>query len=500
VGSAAQDGNSGPASGRIFSFSLKPGLYRIGRHPDNSVCIDDTTVSQIHAEAVVTPETITVTDLGSTNGTFLNNTRLQSFVVRGSDTFRLGEALVMLSIDEAGQDIPELNSETRQSIHTELIVRMNQSRLKLTSLSETELAEHTRKHVLDILTERFGKQGSRHCEAIISDVLGLGPIEPFLADPSVTEIMVNGPSKIYVERGGRLTITGKCFLNEQQVRDVIERIVMPLGRRIDESSPVVDARLKDGSRVNAVIPPLSLTGPVLTIRKFSKHTLRPEDLVSYGSATEAMLDYLKQAVVSRKNIIISGGTGSGKTTLLNILSSFIPADERIITVEDAAELKLSQEHVVSLEARPPNIEGTGAVTIRDLVRNTLRMRPDRIIVGECRGGEALDMLQAMNTGHDGSLTTGHANTPADMIRRLETMVLMSGVDLPVRVIREQIASAVDIFIQQSRLPGGGRKIVSICEVRGITGDAINLREIFYYNQETGSFCAETEGDSGIPAH
>jgi pilus assembly protein CpaF len=288
---------------------------------------------------------------------------------------------------------------------------------------------------------------------------------------------------VYVERKGKIELTDKTFLDDKSVLAVIERIVSPLGRRIDESQPYVDARLRDGSRVNAVIHPLSLTGPCITIRKFSKVPLTDEDLIRLGTWTAEMRDFLRAAVLARKNIVVSGGTGSGKTTLLNVLGGFVPESERIITIEDAAELQLKQEHVVSLEARSPNIEGKGAISIRDLVRNSLRMRPDRILVGECRGGEALDMLQAMNTGHDGSLTTIHANSPRDSISRLETLVLMSGMDLPVRAIREQISSAVDLIVQESRFGDGSRKVVNITEVVGLEGDRTTMQDIFVYEQK-----------------
>ncbi|HHW13738.1 MAG TPA: CpaF family protein [Firmicutes bacterium] len=317
---------------------------------------------------------------------------------------------------------------------------------------------------------------------VTDEVLGFGPINGLLNDPTVSEVMVNGPRQVYVERHGKLELTDVVFRDNGHVMQVIEKIVAPLGRRIDEASPMVDARLPDGSRVNAVIPPLSLVGPCITIRKFSRDPFTIHDLVRFGTLNEQMAWFLEACVKARLNIIVSGGTGSGKTTTLNVLSSFIPEDERIVTVEDAAELQLRQEHVVSLESRPPNIEGKGAVTIRDLVRNCLRMRPDRIVVGEVRGGEALDMLQAMNTGHDGSLTTGHANSPRDMLARLETMVLMAGMDLPVRAIREQIASAVDLIIQQARLRDGSRKITHITEVQGMEGDIITLQDIFVFEQ------------------
>jgi pilus assembly protein CpaF len=294
--------------------------------------------------------------------------------------------------------------------------------------------------------------------------------------------MVNGPKQIYVERRGRLELTDVKFNDDEHVMRVIDRIVSPLGRRIDESSPTVDARLPDGSRINAVIPPISLVGPVLTIRKFSKDPLTVEDLVRFGTFTPEMVTFIKACVEARLNIVVAGGTGSGKTTTLNVLSSFIPEDERIITIENAAELQLRQEHVVTLESRPANIEGKGEITIRDLVINSLRMRPERIVVGECRGGEALDMLQAMNTGHDGSMTTAHANTPRDTLSRLETMCLMAGVDLPVRAIREQIAAAVDVIVQQARLKDGSRRIVAVTEVQGMEGDVIVMQDIFVFEQ------------------
>jgi pilus assembly protein CpaF len=317
---------------------------------------------------------------------------------------------------------------------------------------------------------------------ILDDMLGFGPLQPLLEDEEVSEVMVNGPKKVFIERKGRLTKTNITFEDNMAVLRVIEKIIAPLGRRIDVDTPTVDARLPDGSRVNAVIPPCAIDGPTITIRKFKKDKLTVDQLVSYGSLTKNMSEFIRACVISRLNIVISGGTGSGKTTLLNVLSGFIPEDERIVTIEDAAELKLQQDHVVRLETKPANIDGRFQVTIRDLVKNSLRMRPDRIVVGECRGGEALDMLQAMNTGHDGSLTTLHANTPRDTLSRLETMCLMSGMDMPVRVIREQVASAIDLIIQQSRLKDGSRKVTAITEVAGMEGDTIVLTDIFKYEQ------------------
>jgi pilus assembly protein CpaF len=317
---------------------------------------------------------------------------------------------------------------------------------------------------------------------VLNEILGYGPIQPLLDDPNITEIMVNQPHKVYIEREGKLVKTDITFQDENHIMRVIDKIILPLGRRIDADNPTVDARLPDGSRVNAVIPPVSIDGPSITIRKFAKDKLTIQQLIQLGSITEKMAEFIQACVVSRLNIVISGGTGSGKTTLLNILSGFIPVDERIVTIEDAAELNLHQDHVVRLETKPANIEGVGAVPIRHLVRNALRMRPDRIVVGEVRGGEAIDMLQAMNTGHDGSLTTLHANSPRDGLSRLETMTLMSGINIPLRVIREQIASAVDVIIQQARLKDGSRKVTHVTEVSGMEGDVIVMTDIFKLEQ------------------
>ena len=321
---------------------------------------------------------------------------------------------------------------------------------------------------------------------IVSDLkdemLGLGPIEILLKDPSVTEVMVNGPKKIFVERNGRLQLTDVQFHDDTHVMNIIERILSPIGRHIDEAVPLVDARLEDGSRVNIIIPPLSLVGPCITIRKFANRALSVEDLISFGTLDRKMADFIKACIQARINILVSGGTGSGKTTTLNVLSSFIPENERIVTIEDAAELRLQQEHVVTLESRPANIEGSGEITIRDLVKNALRMRPDRIIVGEVRGGEALDMLQAMNTGHDGSLTTAHANSPRDALSRLETMVLMAGFEMPIKAIREQISSAIELVLQQSRLKDGSRKITHITEIQHMEGEIITTQELFRFEQ------------------
>jgi pilus assembly protein CpaF len=337
-----------------------------------------------------------------------------------------------------------------------------------------------------IVLSRLERQ--RLFEQIVAEILGYGPLEPLLRDDTITEIMVNGPKKVYIERNGKIERTNVVFEDDEHLMRIIERIVAPLGRRVDESMPYVDARLPDGSRVNIVIPPISLIGPVVTIRKFYRTPLTVEDLIRLGSATPEVMEFLKACVQAKINIVVSGGTGSGKTTLLNILSGFIPEGERIITIENAAELQLRQEHVVTLETRPPNIEGKGEITMRDLVINALRMRPDRIIVGECRGGEAFDMLQAMNTGHEGSMTTIHANSPRDALARLENMVLMAGTDLPHRAIREQIAMAIDLIVQTARMRDGSRKIVSLTEIQGLEGEVITTTELFkfeHYGMEGG---------------
>ncbi|NWF70399.1 MAG: CpaF family protein [Chloroflexi bacterium] len=354
------------------------------------------------------------------------------------------------------------------------ISRKNEVRQHIEELFNSILAEES------MVLSRAERQ--RLFDSIVAEILGFGPLEPLLADDTITEIMVNGPKNIFIERKGNLLRANVAFEGDEHVMKVIDRIVSPLGRRIDESSPLVDARLPDGSRVNAIIRPLALCGPTITIRKFSKKPLTVEDLIRFGSLTPEIAEFLRACVIARLNAIVSGGTGSGKTTLLNVLSSFIPADERIITVENAAELQLRQEHVVTLESRPANIEGKGAVSIQDLVVNCLRMRPDRIVVGECRSGEALDMLQAMNTGHDGSLTTLHANSPRDAVSRLEVMCLMAGMDLPVRAIREQIASAVDVICQQQRLRDGSRRVTNITEVQGMEGEMITMSDIFEFEQ------------------
>jgi len=376
-------------------------------------------------------------------------------------------------------------AELKIEIHREVIDLINRDSEKLAENSE-DRAEFIRNAIDSVLTIRGSDipraDRPRIVSELYNDIVGLGPLEPLLADPSITEIMVNGFDHVYVEMKGKITKTNVKFRDDEHVLNVINRIVTSVGRRIDESSPMVDARLADGSRVNAIIPPCALTGPTITIRKFSKNPLTVTDLMRFGSLSPHMVSFLEACVKARLNIVVSGGTGSGKTTLLSVLSDYIPETERIVTIEDAAELQLRQEHVITLESKPANVEGNGAITIRDLVKNALRMRPDRIVVGEVRSGEALDMLQAMNTGHDGSLTTAHANSPRDLMSRLETMVLMSGFDMPVKAIREQISSALDLVVQQSRLRDGTRKITSISEVVGMEGDTITLQDIFVYKQ------------------
>jgi pilus assembly protein CpaF len=374
--------------------------------------------------------------------------------------------------------------ELKERIQDKLIAELDPQM----DISQTDEVRHTIEEMYDQILAQEGtiltrQERQRLFEQIVAEILGFGPLEPLLADESITEIMVNGPHKVFIERQGKLEKVKISFESDEHLMRIIDRIVSPLGRRIDESSPYVDARLPDGSRVNAIIPPLALNGPTLTIRKFSKTPLTVDDLIRFGSITPEAIEFLNACVNARLNVIVSGGTGSGKTTLLNILSGFIPGDERIVTVENAAELQLRQEHVVTLESRPPNIEGKGEVTIRDLVINCLRMRPDRIVVGECRGGEALDMLQAMNTGHDGSLTTLHSNSPRDTLSRLETMCLMAGMDLPMRAIREQIASAVDLIVHEERMRDGSRKIVNVTEVQGMEGDVIVMSDIFAFEQQ-----------------
>ena len=396
------------------------------------------------------------------------------------------------------QAVPDALADLKERAAQQLFERIS-GRINDSSLSEEKLLAYARSELLQIVTEDQVPLSSAERASLIkeigADVLGFGPLELLLDDPTVTEIMVNGSDQIYIERAGRLESTGARFTSEAQLRRVIERIVSKVGRRIDESSPLVDARLPDGSRVNAVIPPLAVNGSSLTIRKFAREPLTIDDLLNFGTLTPDMAAFLEACVKARLNIIVSGGTGTGKTTLLNVLSSFIGDDERIVTIEDAVELQLQQDHVVRLESRPPNIEGKGEITIRDLVRNSLRMRPDRIIIGECRGGETLVMLQAMNTGHEGSISTVHANSPRDAIARMETLVLMAGMDLPLRAVREQISSAIDLVVQISRLKDGSRRITHITEVQNMEGDIVTLQEAFSFD-----FAAGVDDDGRFLGH
>ncbi len=380
--------------------------------------------------------------------------------------------------------------ELKLAVHRRIVDEMTPEEQQI--LMRGEEARDQIKNIISVYSNREMAEGTytlsrgernQLVDDISNELLGLGPLESLLQNDSITEIMVNGPKQIFIEQKGKLKLTDVHFYDNAHLMNIIERILTPLGRRVDESSPLVDARLADGSRVNIIIPPLSLVGPTVTIRKFSKKALSIQDLVNFGTLSEDMGFFLDACVKARLNILVSGGTGSGKTTTLNVLSSFIPETDRIVTIEDAAELRLQQTHVVTLESRPPNLEGHGAITIRDLVKNALRMRPDRIIVGEVRAGEALDMLQAMNTGHDGSLTTAHANTPRDVLSRLETMVLMAGMELPVRAVRTQVSSAIDLILQQSRIRDGSRKITYITEVQGMEGDTIILQDLFRYVQD-----------------
>ncbi|MCW2633877.1 MAG: type secretion system protein [Blastococcus sp.] len=380
--------------------------------------------------------------------------------------------------------LAKLKDRVGKALFERMGSRMNDPNLSadaLRSIVLGELDEVVEEENVPLSTE----ERQRLTAELADDVLGYGPLQRLLDDDEVTEIMVNGPDSIYVERGGKLERTATRFTSEEHLRRVIDRIVSRVGRRIDESSPLVDARLADGSRVNAIIPPLAFSGSTLTIRKFSKDPFTVDDLIAFGTLSSEMAELLHACVEARLNVIVSGGTGTGKTTLLNVLSSFIPNGERIVTIEDAVELQLQQEHVVRLESRPANIEGKGEISIRDLVRNSLRMRPDRIVVGECRGGESLDMLQAMNTGHDGSLSTVHANTPRDAIARLETLVLMAGMDLPLRAIREQIASAVDVVVQITRLRDGTRRVTHVTEVQGMEGETVTLQDAFLFDYSAG---------------
>ncbi len=504
------------------SFELEAGTYSIGSDADCKICLPGDSVDFRHAILTILDDAIWVEDLASETGTLLDGTPIsvRSRVTNGQ---QIDLGTYSLVVNPTARPVPEPAPEQvpieppdipaeplppavlqapahtlddaaldqkrsiKQQIHQELVARMNIKRMSLSGIKEKDLTDKAKATIDGIMQDvreklPHGIDPHELAREIFDEALRLGPLETFLADDEITEIMVNGPNQIYVEKNGKLIRSPQTFMDASSVMAIIERIVSPLGRRIDESQPYVDARLADGSRVNAIIHPLSLVGPCLTIRKFSKIPFTDQDLINFGTITPHVAEFIRICVILRKNIVVSGGTGSGKTSLLNVISSYIPPQDRIVTIEDAAELQLKQDHVVSLEARSPNIEGKGAVTIRDLVRNSLRMRPDRVVVGECRGGEALDMLQAMNTGHDGSLTTVHANAPRDVISRLETMVLMSGMELPVRAIREQIASAVDIIVHESRFSDGSRKVTNVTEIVGQEGEQITMQDIFAFKQ------------------
>ena len=494
-------------------------VLKIGRASENDVILDRTGVSRDHAEIYRRSNSYYIADLNSKHGTFVNERKipvLKSVPVQADDIIVIGEYFLkikeaIVDEDKEKRKISELTPEEeleyyrdprvielKTIVHNRLLDIIDLRRLDVKKINDIDLRRQCDEMVREILNETEADvlweiDQEILIKDILDEALALGPLEDLLANTAVTEIMVNRKDQIYVEKDGKVSLSPKIFNSDISLLGIISRIVNPIGRRIDESSPMVDARLQDGSRVNAVIPPMALNGPCITIRKFSKDPFTVQNMVEFKTISRSIAKFLMLCVKNRKNIVISGGTGSGKTTTLNILSSFIPEDERIVTIEDAAELQLVQDHVVRLESRPPNIEGKGEITIRHLVKNALRMRPDRIVVGECRGGETLDMLQAMNTGHDGSLTTAHANSPVDMLSRLETMVMMSGEDLPSRAIREQIAAAVDIIVQQTRLTCGSRKVTYVSEVKGIEDDKIILQDIFYFKQEGFDASGKTIG-------
>ena len=479
---------------------------RIGRSRDCELQLASWRVGRIHAEVHVDGRAARIIDSGTLGGTLVNGERIVEFgPLSAADLVEIGGFRLRVQPDlpvvaAARPDAPSGVRESvgwRRIVHRQLLQTLDLRRRDLRLADPDALRAEIRALVEQILDETIVLPASIDRERLVTDVIdeaiGLGPLEPLLADPGIGEVMVNAADEIWVERDGRLARHPAAFSDDDAVRSVIERIVAPLGRRIDESSPMVDARLPDGSRVNAIIPPLAIRGPALTIRRFNRNLLRPQDLLSAGTASADMLAFLQVCVERRRNIVISGGTSSGKTTLLNVLSNLIPDGERVVTIEDAAELTLRHAHLVQLEGRPPNLEQRGEVTIRDLVRNALRMRPDRIVVGECRGGEALDMLQAMNTGHDGSLTTVHANGPRDVISRLEVMTLMAGMDLPVQAIREQIASAVDVIVHQARFADGSRRIVSIMEVTGIESGRVQMQALFEFRAHLGRRDTRVDG-------
>jgi len=477
---------------------------RIGRSRDCELVLSGWRVGRVHAQLLIEPtargRAVRITDAGTLSGTLVNGERISDFgPLSPLDLIEIGGHRLRVQIasdaptaqkDEALSDSSQDTLSWRRLMHRQVLQTLDLRRRDLRLADTDALRSEIRGVINQLLDESISLPATIDREQLIVDVLdesvGLGPLERLLEDSTISEIMVNAPDEIWVERAGRLQRHASAFTDDAAVRSVIERIVAPLGRRIDESSPMVDARLADGSRVNAIIPPLALRGPALTIRRFARSLKGPQDLIDAGAASIEMFDFLQVCVERRRNIVISGGTSSGKTTLLNVLSNLIPAGERIITIEDAAELSLRHEHLVQLEGRPPNLEQRGEITIRDLVRNALRMRPDRIVVGECRGGETLDMLQAMNTGHDGSLTTVHANSPRDVISRLEVMTLMAGMDLPVSAIREQVAAAIDVVVHQARFADGSRRITSIMEVTGIESGRVQMQPLFEYRARVGA--------------
>ena len=524
-----------PASTTPRTFDLPAGAsaVRMGRHRDNDLVLSDTSVSRVHARLVVSEGKLFVEDLGSRAGTCLNDRRISALEpFAPGDCIRIGSFSIRIDgpavsappppaaearaevqakpVSSAPPDFAEIFRDAtllctdkmmafKQRIHGIVLQRVNAGGKDIALSGNDELAREAEKALDQVLRELKhelpdGIPEPALRQSLLDELIGLGPISPMVRMREISEIMVNGPDRIFVELKGRLYETGVRFFSEAHLIQITQRIVEPLGRHVDDASPMVDARLSDGSRVNAIIPPLALDGASMTIRKFADRKLTTDDLIGFGSMTREMALFLEEAVKARQNILVSGGTGSGKTTLLNILSQFIPEGERVVTVEDSAELKLSHRNIVRLEARPPNVEGKGRVTIRDLVINCLRMRPDRIIVGECRGAEAMDMLQAMNTGHDGSLTTAHANNPRDALSRLENMVMMAGFDLPSSAIREQISSAIDIIVQQTRLGDGSRKIVKIVEITGRENDVIQMQDIFEFRQTGFSADGKVLGD------
>ncbi len=481
---------------------------KVGRSRDNQVVLSGWSVGKLHFELIMVDRAIRVVDAGSLSGTWINGRRVVEYgPLDSTDEITVaGYRLRLLDqptavLEQATNTTQKISGNTavaaslptqasqshlslRKKLHTQLIKAIDLRRKDVRSLSDRQLREELESLLQPLIDAEeplpSDVERSELAAQLLSEALGLGPLDPLLLDPTITEIMVNGADNIFVERAGKIERHQASFSTDEAVRHIIDRIVNPIGRRIDDASPMVDARLPDGSRVNAIIAPLALRGPSITIRKFGKKQFTPADLVQLGALSEAMLSFLTICIEQRKNIIVSGGTGSGKTTLLNVLSSLIPKGERIVTIEDSAELRLDHPNLVGLEARPANVEGRGAVTIRDLVKNALRMRPDRIVVGEVRGGEALDMLQAMNTGHDGSLTTVHANSARDVFSRLEVMALMAGIDLPIQALREQVSSAVDIVVHQARYSDGSRKVSTILEVTGVEAGRIHAQEIFTF--------------------